>query len=218
MRFAPLAALLILAVSPAAGRAQEIPFFFVTMPAFIDLVGNSSGVPDAAGRFTVTVRDIGNYPVPDVRVVIDFSSCTDVAICQDQADPGLTVTCQPGATTVSARTGANGVATFDLMGHGRVPGGAGGPGLNCGRVYVESFMVGSLTVAVFDRAGGDGVHAGDMAAFLQDWGAGAYVGRADLNHDGLFNAADFAVWLRRWGLGSSVGGCGSLPGGGGVCP
>jgi hypothetical protein len=218
MRLVTLAALLALVAAPAAGRAQEIPVFFVTMPAFVDLVGNSSGVPDPAGRFTVVVRDIANNVLPNAHVTVDFSGCSDLAICQDQADPALTVTCQSGASTVSALTDANGVATLDLMGHATASGGAPGPGLNCARVYVESTMVGSVTVTACDRVGGDGVHAGDMAAFLQDWGAGTYVGRVDLNHDGAFNAADLVVWLRRWGQGSSVGGCGTMPGGGGVCP
>src|SRR5262252_1224345 len=68
-----------------------------TTPACISLVGSLSGVPDGAGQFTVTVRDLANNPLNGASVVIDLSGCADLNICNDQLDANALVNC--GAKT-----------------------------------------------------------------------------------------------------------------------
>ena len=72
------AAALVVASAAMAGVPSETNS---TKPACISLVGSVAGVPDAAGTFTVIVRDLANNPLNGASVVIDLANAGDLAIC-----------------------------------------------------------------------------------------------------------------------------------------
>src|SRR5262249_40088438 len=86
-----------------------------TLPTCITLVGSLAGVPDnAAGGFTVVLRDLANNPLNGASVVIDISGCTDLSICDDQLDAGALVNC--GAKTTRKFTNGAGSVSFTVLG------------------------------------------------------------------------------------------------------
>jgi hypothetical protein len=177
-----------------------------TFPAFIKVVGTNAGVPDFRGTFTITVRDIGNFPVVGSVVTLDFVACTDMKLCN-----GAGVACP----IVSATTDASGIATFTVVGGGLHTGGTvAGPGLGCVLMRADGYILGNATANVYDLngatagSGKNGVLVTDMPLFLNDWhGTGLpYLGRSDFNQDGAIAITDLPKWLQVWGpLGSSAG-------------
>jgi hypothetical protein len=196
--------LLVMAATALAGIPDPA---HCTKPAFVKVVGYSGAVPDARGTFTITVRDIGNFPVVNSLVTLDFTSCTDMRLCKDFRD---SVDCP--SMSVYKHTDASGNATFTIVGGGRNPGASAGPGLNCITIKADYITIGQATAVDFDEngdIGGNGVTAADFVSLLKDWGAGVYYGRSDFDGSGppLLTAADFIPWLKCWGDGSSVNGC-----------
>jgi len=177
-------------------------------PSFIQVVGLAGTTPDARGTFTITVRDIGNFPVVNSYVTLDFSACTDMRLC----NTGATVDCP--TMVVAGTTDAAGQVTFTVIGGGINTGAVAGPGAGCVTIKADYITIGTATAVVFDENGAlggsnNGVTAADFVPLLKDWGAGAYYGRSDFNMSGgvIITAADFVPWLRCWGDGSSLNGC-----------
>src|SRR5437016_4762136 len=103
------------ALCVSSARADVPSAAHSTAPTYITLVGALGGVSDSAsGQFTVVVRGLTDEPFINASVVIDFSQCSDVAICSDQMDPRATVVCF--AKTVRKFTNTSGAVTFTVLG------------------------------------------------------------------------------------------------------
>jgi len=168
-----------------------------TVPTVIRLVGNSGGAPDAtAGRFTVVARDLAMNPIAHASVLIGFESCTDLAICADQLDADATVYC--AEKLVRKLTDASGAVTFTILGHSN---GAGGATMlaNAGNVYVNGALIRHPTIAAFDLDGSGGVGAGDLSAWLSDFGSGVDWARSEYDGSGTVGASDLSEWLTVFG-------------------
>ena len=188
-----------------------------TVPAFINIVGSSSNVVDAAGAYTVVVRDQGNNPIPGTvcQVTLDFTGCTDLKLCSTQLDANITSkSCIVSNVSVTGIPDGTGTITFKVMGaaiNKSAP--VAGPGLNCVAVQACGVTIGHATAVVFDEngaaaGGSNGVETTDFVSLLKDWGSGVYYGRSDFNHAGPpLSPLAFSPWLTRWGAGSSTNGC-----------
>ena len=175
-----------------------------TKPACISMVGSVAGVPDAAGQFTVVVRDLANNPLNGASVVIDLSNANDLAICDDQLDVNALVNC--AAKTVRKFTDVTGSVTFIVLG-GSNGGGNASTLLNGGRIYANGTLIGSPTVSAFDLDGSSGVGANDLSAWLGDFGSGQNYGRSDYDCSGGIGANDLSLWLGAFGSGASAASC-----------
>ena len=175
-----------------------------TTPSCITLVGSLSGTPDAAGQFTVVVRDLAGNPLNGASVVIDLSNCLDLAICDDQLDANALVNC--GAKTTRKFTNALGSVTFIVLG-GSNGGGNASTLLGGGRIYANGTLIQSPTVSAFDLDNAGGVGANDLSAWLGDFGAGQPFGRSDYDCSGNIGANDLSLWLGEFGLGTSASSC-----------
>jgi hypothetical protein len=202
-----LAAIGLLAAT--VGMARVPDYTRCTFPAFIKVVGTKGTVPDPAGTFSITMRDMGNFPIIGCVVTLDFTACTDMRLCN-----GAGVTCTPAM--VSGTTNGSGVVTFTVVGGGRHPGGTfAGPGAGCVEMRGDGYLMGVATAIVYDLNGAtagtgkNGVLITDLPLFLNDWhGTGLpYVGRSDYNQNGAVQITDLPNWLTLWGATNSSGGC-----------
>ena len=176
-----------------------------TAPACISLVGSLAGVPDAAaGQFTVIVRDLANNPLSGSSVVIDFSGCLDLAICQDQLDANALVNC--GAKTTRKFTDALGSVTFTVLG-GSNGGGNASTLLNGAKIFANGTLIKTPTASAFDLDNAGGVGANDLSAWLGDFGSGQNYGRSDYDCSGNIGANDLSLWLGEFGAGTSASSC-----------
>jgi hypothetical protein len=181
------------------------------VPTFIDLVACNGGVIDPYGAFTVTVNDAGGNPVQGCEVEIVFAS--DLYIYDTIT--GLTVDC--GANSVTAVSGVDGVASFNIPGATiNTNGNPIGSGVGGATIYACAIALGNATVGVFDENGAAttlGVAANDLSAWLGDFGklgTIGYKGRSDFSHDGVIAANDLSLWIKRFGTGASAQACGTL--------
>jgi hypothetical protein len=184
-----------------------------TFPTAIDLGGcNGSAVVDPNVFFTVTVRDIGNFPVANQLVAVGFNN--DVKIFN--AFPGF-VSCQ----CVEATTDLSGVATFHVPGSGRNSNGvAGFTGAAAATFYAwncgSSTVLGTANVSVFDQNGfvsTKGVEITDLGAWVADYNARATPPvkfRSDYNHSGAVDIVDLSFWVRVYNSQASKFSCGTL--------
>lgn len=194
-----LFASLLLVLAPAV-RAQVPPAPTSTLPAFIRVVGSNAGVPDTiSGKFSVTIRDFANNPVPNSFVTVDLSACPDIRMASDQLNPNYTVDC--ASRTVGGYTNAAGIATFTLLGSSWAAGSYSG--LNCARAYVDGVLLGNVTVAAFDLDGAGGISIADLSLWLGDIGSMSYRARSDYDASGSLNVGDLSAWLGALGRGGS---------------
>lgn len=200
-------ALLSLVVLAHTARASGIPSpANSSVPTLIRLVGANGTTPDAAsGQFTVVMRDLANNRMPGFPVVLDLSACPDLILCSAQMDPSTVVDC--AARTVSKITDASGGVTFTLLGHST---GAGHTLSLAGsaKLFGNRVLMGSPSVATFDLDGTGGVGAGDLSAWLGDFGSGTAWQRSDFDGDGQITANDLSAWISVFGAGSSTQSCG----------
>jgi hypothetical protein len=192
-------------IASAAMAGVPSPGNSVTPPCF-SLVGNLGGVPDAAGSFTVTVRDLANNPLNGASVVVDLSGCTDLAICSDQLDAGAIVNC--AAKTTRKFTNVAGQVSFIVLG------GSNGSGnattlLAGARIYANGTLIGSPTASAFDLDGANGVGINDLSVWLTDFGTpfNPAFGRSDFDCNGSVGINDLSVWLTEFGNGTSAASC-----------
>jgi len=164
------------------------------VPACIALVGNSGGVLDVKGEFTVTVRDLANLPINNSLVVVDFSSASGLTLCNTGAFAGVTLDC--GTQTARAFTGAGGTVTFRIGGHANNSGGNQAPyaAPNDGKVFADGVLLRSPSVQAFDEDGA-GVTAGDLSNALGDLFGGHNPPRSDFDCSGAVGASDLSVLL-----------------------
>ena len=182
---------------PSAGNS--------TTPLCVRLVGALAGVPDnAAGQFTIVVRDLANNPLNGASVVIDLSGCADLAICSDQLDANALVNC--GAKTTRKFTDATGKVTFVVLG-GSNGGGNASTLLGGGKIFANGTLLQTPTVSAFDLDNAGGVGANDLSAWLTDFGSGNPYGRSDYDCSGGIGANDLSLWLTEFGAGTSASSC-----------
>ncbi len=185
-----------------------------TLPTSIQIGGcDALDTIDPTISFSVTIRDISNYPVVNQPVACQFNS--DVRI-YDGEFAGF-VSCQ----CVEAITDINGVAVFHVAGGGKnTIGGAaytGGLaatfyGWNCGNTLV----LGQANVNVYDENGGvttKGVDITDLSAWSSDYKLRATPPvkyRSDFNMSGLVDIVDLSFWATVYKTQLSRYTCGSL--------
>ena len=181
-----------------------------TKPGYIQLGGSipsfTAGTPDPVGLFIVVVRDLANNPLNGASVVIDFSNCDDVIICEDQFDVDALVNC--AAKTVRKFTDITGSVQFNIIG-GSTGAGAASSFLNHGRIYANGTLIGSPSVAVYDLDNASGVGANDLSAWFTDFGTGNSYGRSDYDGSGSVGANDLSLWFTVFGSGASSSSCAS---------
>ena len=147
-------------------------------PPCISLVGNLAGVPDAAGSFTVTVRDLANNPLNGASVVVDLSGCTDLAMCSDQLDAGAIVNC--AAKTSRKFTNLAGQVSFIVLGGSN--GANNATTLLAGaKIYANGTLIGSPTAACYDLDGAGGVGINDLSVWLAEFGLGTSAASCAVN-------------------------------------
>jgi hypothetical protein len=175
------------------------------VPCGIVLVGTLGGVPDAAGEFTIIVRDQANNPIGNARVEIVMCDCVgsggeqDIRLCANQTDPDVTsMLCEPQCKggLVTANTDGAGQVTLTLTGAANNLG-SGDPAapFNCGSVYVEGVNLGSMNVAAYDENGAGGVNPADLSVWLSDSFSPLVEGRSDFNCTNTVNPADLSILL-----------------------
>ncbi len=173
-------------------------------PACITLVGNTAGVPDVAGTFSVTVKDLAGNVLNGASVVIDFAGCTDIAICSDQLDANATVNC--ASKTTRKFTDALGQASFVVLG------GSNGANnattlLHGAKIFANGVLIGSPTAAVYDLDGANGVAINDLSVWLGDFGSAQAWGRSEYDCNGSVGINDLAIWLGAFGSAASAASC-----------
>src|SRR5262245_56493980 len=178
-----------------------------TWPSEIWLVGSSGGVPDAGfGQFVVIPRDPALNPCSRASVVVDLSGCQDLEICVDQLDPDAHVNCGP--KMIQKIADAAGRVTFTVLGHSNGTGNATTL-QNGARIFANGILLAAPTASTFDLDGTSGVGAGDLSAWLADFGSGQAFGRSDYDGNGGIDANDLSLWLQVFGAGSSATSCAS---------
>jgi len=199
-----------------------------SIPGVIFLVGrNSSGV-DAYGTFTVTIRDFSNAAKANADVWLDFTNCTDGALCLDAVAGAGTPDCSGAVKEVHGTTNLAGQVTFTIQGGRKAPAPAclgaacSPPGADVG--CVQSFSTGvpmRSATAVYvnqsflDRSPVNGVDTSVEQLEVACSGLGApYWARHDLRFDGVINGVDTSViqaHVERAGLGvGTTIGCTSI--------
>jgi len=180
-----------------------------TFPTYVDLSGcNGSGVVDPTIGFSVTIRDIGNFPVANQIVAVGFNNDAKIF----NAFPGFS-TCQ----CAEATSDLSGVATFHVPGGGR---GGAFLGTNAATFYAwtcgSSTVLGTAHVTTFDENGGvatKGVDITDLGAWVNDYNARATPPvryRSDFNHSGAVDITDLGAWVRVYNAQTSKFSCGTL--------
>jgi hypothetical protein len=167
-------------------------------------------------NFLVTARDDANQVIPNLRVFLDFSGCSDIQIACDQLTPETGQDhVSPGI--VEGYTNAQGQFTFRVQGRACCPElmipNINSPGTNvgvpCATLWADGAAVGgvaqvtSLIVAAYDANGAHDpsipshVDGGDVALVANEalhivLGAQARA-RDDYNNSSTVNGADVAI-------------------------
>src|SRR5262249_30833578 len=149
---------------------------------------------------------LANNPLNGASIVVDFSQCADVAICQDQLDPNVLVNC--AALTVRGFSDLTGTARFTILGASKGAGRATAVDA-CARIYANGVLLRNTRVATLDLDGANGVGISDLSVWLSDFGSGTPYARDDFDHNGVVGINDLAVWLTEFGSGRSSQSCGA---------
>jgi len=217
-----LAATVAMAGIPSAAHSiisktppPTVPIVPLPAPAFIDVMGTDGTSADPFGTFYVYVRDIGDFPVTNCQVVVDFSGASDILLCVNGAPDGQVNT----LTTATATTNSNGVAVFTIAGGGMDLGGlATGPGLDAVTITACGYLLANVSAAVYDLngmavGGSPGVSSLDASVLSTDNGIfggpgnPAFQARCDFTHDGFQSSLDASYASTLRGYGTSAVGC-----------
>ena len=200
---------------PGAAVAQGLPTpgpdpNYSTCPAVIALVGlDAASVPAASARFTVTIRNGFNQPMPGVDVSIGLLNGWDVAFCASQPDPSVTVDC--AADLVSKLTDENGQASFTLTGRGTGTFSFGASGC-LARVLAGEQLIHQVLVTTFDLDGSGDAGGGDLSALVGQFVLANGSLACDYDNNGSIGGGDLSLWLGAFSSGTQV------QSGGAICP
>jgi len=194
------AAALVSIAAPAAATPPQVPdLSWSDVPDHILVVArNATGGDATLGQVNVTVRDLaGNGMAADV--VLDFSGAPDVALSAVPENNHMTIDCAKHWVTIASLS--NGVTTFTLVGTGTS---APASPPNAVNIYANGVPFGSVSVAVLDRDGLNGVTTADLSVWAEDFFGGANPPRADLDGDGSVSLADVSVLAAAYFSGNEV--------------
>lgn len=165
------------------------------VPCQINLVGSTSGVPDARGQFTIVARDLAHNPLAGCSLAMDFSACgPDIRVGSVKMVAGSAAQCLGGL--IYAVTDANGQATLVLTGSAdNLASGTTGAGFKCATLYGDGAIMGTINIGTFDENGAGGVNPADISAWLRDSFGAAFVGRSDFNCTNTIDPADLSLLL-----------------------
>ncbi len=207
-----LAAALVVSLGVTAAQASVPDANSCTLQSHgVVMVGTASGVPDAAGAWSVVIRKIGNQPLPGSTVMIDFTQCSDIVVACNQQ--GVTNQVASGHL-IYGITDTQGRFTFYLQGSANVAAlppdiaiAAGtDAGTGCAPIYADGVLLGQLEVTALDLNGrgspGAALDGSDVAlaaaeAMRAALGSPARA-RDDYNFDGHVDGADVALLARRF--------------------
>jgi len=199
-----------------------------SIPGVVYLVGrNSSGV-DAYGTFTVTIRDFSNAAKANADVRLDFTNCTDGALCLDAVAGAGTPDCSGALKEVHGTTNLAGQVTFTIQGGRKAPapasisatGSPPGPAAGCVQIFANGVPMRNASAVYVNQSfldgspvdGGD-THVEQLEVACAGLGA-PYRARHDLDFDGVINGGDTSAMqaqVNRAGLGvGTTIGCTSI--------
>jgi len=181
----------------------------------IPLAGYNGATADPSSELIVTVKDLANNAIQNSIVIIDFSACSDIQICDTQLD-GSTADC--ATKTVRMATDGAGQAKFHIVGHADIAADADGSNLGAVTVYADGVNLYDpaedvngvgLNAASYDLDGSSGVGGGDLSLWLDDFGLLLANGpeRSDYNFDGTAGGGDLSIWLDFYGKLNSPSSC-----------
>ena len=192
-----------------------------SVPCGITLVGSNGARADAAGNFSITIKDVAGNVIPNTAIVVDFTACcNDIKVSGTQLQSTgnnvpFPLTLDGTKKKVLGTTDASGNMTLSIMGMAAAlrpaPTNARGAGVNngCADLYANGQLLtpNHIQVATFDEdgaAGGLGVTGADFSVMLGDWLGGIYYQRADYNYAVTCSqspgvtGADFSLFLGAW--------------------
>ena len=151
--------------------------------------GSLVPIPDPFGLATITIRDLTHVPQAGASVVIDFSGCSDIRICCDQADVECIVCCID--KTVKKLANVLGQVSFIVLG-GSTGSGNATSLQGCARIYANGVLLRTPTSSCFDLDGANGVGINDLSVWLTDFGNGTSAASCTLASPGpaLMNRGD----------------------------
>lgn len=218
-----LAATVAMAGIPSAAHSiisktppPTVPIVPLPAPAFIDVVATDGTSADVFGTFYVYVRDIGDFPVTNCQVVVDFTGANDIELCTNGTEPAGQVNTLKTATVT---TGTNGVAAFTIAGGALDLGGlATGPGLDAVTITACGYLLANVSAAAYDLngkavGGSPGVTSLDASVLSTDNGLfggpgnPGFQARCDFTHDGFISSLDASYASTLRGYGTSAVGC-----------
>jgi hypothetical protein len=192
--------------------ALDFPCVKVVGESTPGALGVSGGnVPDPAGQFSVTVRDLGGNLMAGITVAIDFTLCADTKLCLNgDGYLGQDVDC-PNNRVTNTTNGA-GVVVFNIVGAANNGGATPGADFPCAEVFASGVSLGFLTVIVADQdgvlSGGNGMNVVDVSQLQVDTNSGNYYGRSDWEPDGVMSVVDVSQALVVLNASGSSIGCG----------
>jgi len=193
------------------------------VPTWIPLAGTQGGVPHPGQGITIVVRDFTNNVIAGSTVVLDFSACSDLNLCDLAIAGAGTVDCGAAGVagnTVTATTNAFGEVSLTVIG-GAINAAAGTPGAgaNCVNILADGVDIGDATSYAIDEngaAGGNGVGGPDLSASSADvlayLGGGSYLGRSSFAMDPGYTLAGVDLAAHKTLVLQSLGGNGSATG------
>jgi len=192
-----VASLSIIAFASTAHAGAPTPDW-CTVPARLNLVGVSSGLPDPLGTAVLVVRRFTS-PVPSCPVVLDFSECSDVRLSSDGLPAGQTLDCT--THQIRAFTDLEGRVTFDLVGAS-----VGAPRTlpSCLKIYANGMPLHPPIVSTFDLDGRNGVDPLDLSIAFGDMNSGSYRPRSDYDGDGDVDPLDLSMMVGAMNGGGST--------------
>jgi len=143
----------------------------------------------------MTIRDFQNNVIANADVKLDFSRCTDGALCQDAIAGAGTVVCGGGNKEVHYTTNLAGQVTVTVQGGTNLavtlpsctaatcsPPGA----TTCVDIFANGTPMGSFKARYINLAyvDGSGLNSGDLSKIVAEAAIAAVRDRCDLNEDG----------------------------------
>jgi hypothetical protein len=174
---------------------------------WIFVVGGDGAQGDPTYTFCITVRDLSGNPIPNSSVIIDWSNCTDLSLCEDQLDPDVTFDCP--SRTIRKFTDGSGVACFTIIGGADIDPldpCTGSPD-TCVKVYADGVRLCELNAPAFNLDNLGGVGAGDLSLWIDDFACGTDPIRSNFDCLGGVGAGDLSVWIDVFGSGLQALGC-----------